>query len=47
MEAQVFFPFANLTLGDENEHLTIGGGYLGGYVERTVDRTISILRWSM
>lgn len=31
----VFFPFANLTLGDENEHLTIGGGYLGGYIERT------------
>ena len=32
---QVFFPFANLTLGDENEHLTIGGGYLGGSVERS------------
>ena len=32
---QVFFPFANVTFGDENNHLTLAGGYLGGHLERT------------
>ena len=31
---QVFFPFANVTFGDENNHLTLAGGYLGGQLER-------------
>ena len=26
----VFFPFVNFTRGDENDHVTLGGGYLGG-----------------
>lgn len=32
---QVFFPFANVTFGDENNHLTLAGGYLGGHLQRT------------
>ena len=31
---QIFFPFANVTFGDENNHLTLAGGYLGGQLER-------------
>ena len=31
---QVFFPFANVTFGDENNHLTLAGGYLGGQLFR-------------
>ena len=31
---QIFFPFANLTFGDENNHLTLAGGYLGGETEQ-------------
>ncbi|MEC8399772.1 MAG: hypothetical protein VXZ28_00430, partial [Bacteroidota bacterium] len=32
---QVFFPFANVTFGDENNHFTVAGGYLGGDLQRT------------
>lgn len=31
---QIFFPFANVTFGDENNHLTLAGGYLGGQPQR-------------
>ena len=31
---QIFFPFANVTFGDENNHLTLAGGYLGGQSRR-------------
>ena len=31
---QVVFPFANVTFGDENNHLTLAGGYLGGQSSR-------------
>ena len=34
---QVFFPFANVTFGDENNHLTLAGGYLGGQLERNAN----------
>ena len=39
---QVFFPFANLTWGDENEHITLGGGYLGGNIDGVISGTDDI-----
>lgn len=34
---EVYFPFANLTQGDENNHFTVAAGYLGGTNENGFD----------